>query len=46
MLRTPFPFRTGTNVALAETVPGPVCLDEGVTAWIVVVMGATTRKGT
>jgi len=30
MLRTPFPFRTGTNVALAETVPGPVCLDEGV----------------
>jgi len=45
-LRTAFRFRSGTNVALCVESPGPVCLDEGVAAWIVVGMDATTRKGT
>jgi len=46
MLATAFRFRYGIDVALASTVAGLVCLHEGVAAWIVVGMGATTRKGT
>jgi hypothetical protein len=45
MLRMPFRFRPGTNVALDVTVAGLVCLRQGVGSWIVVTMGVTTRKG-
>jgi hypothetical protein len=45
-LRTRFSSGPAPTLLVAWTVPGPVCLDEGVAAWIVVGMDATTPKGT